>query len=115
MAWEITGNSGTNPNDNFLGTTDNQPLVIRTNGAERLRVDASGKAQSSAGAASALVFDEGSGYVGFTKRGTNAPGDEVMGLGNNASEIVSTSGNLEHLVSIARWTQIIRRYKSATC
>jgi hypothetical protein len=117
MAWEIAGNSGTNRTANFLGTTDNQPLVIRTNGAERLRVDPSGsvgiaaigtitqkytltvngnstigKAQSSAGAASALVYDEGSGYVGFQKRGTTQTGN--MGLGNNASEILSTSGNL---------------------
>ena len=31
MAWEITGNSGTNPADNFLGTTDGKPLVIQPN------------------------------------------------------------------------------------
>jgi hypothetical protein len=114
MSWELTGNSGTDPNINFLGTIDNQSLVIRTNGVPRLRVDASGnigigttspkdtltvngnstvgKAQSSAGSASAVVYDEGSGYVGFQKRGTTQTGN--MGLGNNASEIVSTSGNL---------------------
>ena len=28
--WSLTGNAGTNPNSNFLGTTDAQPLVIRT-------------------------------------------------------------------------------------
>jgi hypothetical protein len=31
MAWEITGNSGTNPPTNFLGTTDAQPLVMKMN------------------------------------------------------------------------------------
>jgi hypothetical protein len=36
MPWELTGNAGTNPGANFLGTTDNQPLVIKINGAERL-------------------------------------------------------------------------------
>ena len=41
--WSLTGNSGTNPSTNFLGTTDNQPLVIKTNGAEAMRVAADGK------------------------------------------------------------------------
>jgi hypothetical protein len=39
MPWELAGNSGTNAATQFLGTTDNQPLVIRTNGKEVLRVD----------------------------------------------------------------------------
>ena len=38
LAWALTGNSGTNPASNFLGTTDNQPLVIRTNNAEWIRI-----------------------------------------------------------------------------
>src|SRR5260370_21896263 len=38
MAWELTGNTGTDPVSNFLGTTDNEPLIIRTNGAEHLRI-----------------------------------------------------------------------------
>jgi hypothetical protein len=42
MAWELTGNAGTNPANNFLGTTDNQPLVIKIAGRECLRIDAHG-------------------------------------------------------------------------
>ena len=42
MPWELTGNSGTNPATNFLGTTDNQPLAIRTNGTERMRFSTDG-------------------------------------------------------------------------
>ena len=42
QSWSINGNAGTNSPANFLGTTDNQPLAIKTNGAERLRVDTSG-------------------------------------------------------------------------
>jgi hypothetical protein len=30
-AWNILGNSGTNPATNFIGTTDNQPLQFRVN------------------------------------------------------------------------------------
>jgi hypothetical protein len=41
--WSLTGNSGTNPNNNFLGTTDAQPLVFRTNNSERVRIDTNGR------------------------------------------------------------------------
>lgn len=41
--WNISGNAGTNPANNFLGTTDSQPLSIRTNNAEAIRVTADGK------------------------------------------------------------------------
>lgn len=41
--WNVTGNAGINPATNFLGTTDNQPLGIRTNNAEVARVTADGK------------------------------------------------------------------------
>jgi hypothetical protein len=37
-AWGLTGNGGTNPAFNFLGTTDDQPVIIKTNGVERMRI-----------------------------------------------------------------------------
>ncbi|MBS1621976.1 MAG: hypothetical protein JSS80_10115 [Bacteroidetes bacterium] len=36
--WNITGNSGTTPSTNFIGTTDNQDLVFRANNTERARI-----------------------------------------------------------------------------
>ncbi len=39
--WLLTGNSGTNPGINFLGTTDAQSLVFRTNNVQRARFDES--------------------------------------------------------------------------
>src|SRR5262249_41057659 len=36
--WLLTGNAGTNPSVNFLGTSDGQRRVLRTNGVEALRV-----------------------------------------------------------------------------
>src|SRR5258706_8956684 len=41
--WLITGNSGTNPSTNFLGTTDNKALVFKTNNFERIRIVPGGK------------------------------------------------------------------------
>ena len=36
--WRLVGNTGTNASTNFLGTTDNQPLVFRTDNTERMRI-----------------------------------------------------------------------------
>jgi hypothetical protein len=40
--WSLTGNAGTNPATNFIGTTDAQPFLVRTNNSEKLRIDATG-------------------------------------------------------------------------
>jgi len=39
--WLLAGNSGTNPATNFIGTTDNQDLVFKTNNTEWARIVAS--------------------------------------------------------------------------
>ncbi|MBC7412037.1 MAG: hypothetical protein H7331_06240 [Bacteroidia bacterium] len=41
-AWQLSGNAGTNSTTNFIGTTDAQDLVIRTNSIEKLRVLSAG-------------------------------------------------------------------------
>jgi hypothetical protein len=41
--WKITGDAGIDPAKNYLGTSDNQPLVIKANGKEGLRISADGK------------------------------------------------------------------------
>ena len=38
-AWKATGNSGTTPGANFVGTTDNQPVELRANGERILRLE----------------------------------------------------------------------------
>ena len=42
-AWSLLGNRSTSQGTNFLGTTDNQPLVFKTNGAEAMRIDTAGR------------------------------------------------------------------------
>ncbi len=37
-AWSLSGNSGTDPATQFLGTTDNQPLTLRVNNQKALRL-----------------------------------------------------------------------------
>lgn len=41
--WSLTGNAGTTAGTNFVGTTDNIDLVIKTNNSERLRVLGTGE------------------------------------------------------------------------
>jgi hypothetical protein len=41
-AWGLTGNAGTNPSTNFLGTTDNNGLIFKTNNTERMRLSSGG-------------------------------------------------------------------------
>jgi hypothetical protein len=43
-AWLLTGNSGTTPGTNFIGTTDAADWVIKTNNAERMRFLSTGNA-----------------------------------------------------------------------
>ncbi len=38
-AWGITGNAGTTPGTQFLGTTDNQPLEFKVNNQRALRIE----------------------------------------------------------------------------
>ena len=38
-AWSLSGNAGTSPATNFLGTTDNQPVVLKVNGNRALRLE----------------------------------------------------------------------------
>jgi hypothetical protein len=81
-AWQLSGNSGTNPAANFIGTTDNNPLVFRTQNAEAMRITSTG------------VFGIGTNTpnstYGFAKveiaaEGVNAPTDLLIrNAANNA-------------------------------
>lgn len=39
QSWNITGNSGTNPSTNFIGTTDEKPLIFRLNNQQMLKLE----------------------------------------------------------------------------
>lgn len=43
QSWNLSGNSATNPGTNFLGTSDSKDFIIKTNNAERLRINSAGK------------------------------------------------------------------------
>lgn len=41
--WHLSGNIGTDPDVNFLGTQDNVGLTLKTNNTQRVRIDENGK------------------------------------------------------------------------
>ncbi|MDQ0593339.1 hypothetical protein QFZ37_001708 [Chryseobacterium ginsenosidimutans] len=41
--WNLTGNTGTNPPSDFIGTLDNQPLIFKTNNTEKMRINPDGR------------------------------------------------------------------------
>ena len=43
QSWNLTGNAGTNPTNNFIGTTDNQPLNFKINNSELMRISTTGR------------------------------------------------------------------------
>jgi hypothetical protein len=73
--WLLFGNAGTTPADNFLGTTDRAPLVIRTDDAERMRVTESGQVGigTDSPGDQLSVYNTGVGRAGFfqTNNGSN--------------------------------------------
>ena len=82
--WQSGGNSGTAPGTSFIGTTDNQPLELRVNGARALRIEPNqngipnvigGAANNSAGAGVSGVF------IGSGSANTNQSGGSVLGGG----------------------------------
>ncbi len=42
-SWKLTGNTGIVDTSNFLGTTDQNPIIFKTRGIEQMRIQSSGK------------------------------------------------------------------------
>jgi hypothetical protein len=77
-AWSRIGNAGTDPANNFIGTTDVQPLELRVNGARALRlVPAAGAPNVLAGGSGNYISASASGAV------IAGGGDEAGSAGTN--------------------------------
>lgn len=74
QTWNLSGNGGTTAGTNFLGTTDNQPIVFKVNNVEKLRLTTNGR----------LVFYNSNG-VTFSNNLYIAGGNEIPS--NNAGGV----------------------------
>jgi hypothetical protein len=101
--WTLVGNSGTSALTNFLGTTDAQPLAIRTNNNEALRITETGQVFIGSSAGTNTLDVTGSfsatgnstigGTLGVTGLITGNSGATITGL-----TLINTSGNAVTLI-----------------
>ncbi len=99
-AWSLTGNSGTTPGANFVGTTDNQALEFRVNNTRTLRLEPNatspniigGYSGNSVAAGKYGATIGGGGESGFPNRATANYGTVGGGRGNTASGQGATVG-----------------------
>jgi hypothetical protein len=115
-AWLLTGNAGTNPATNFLGTTDAQNLIFRTNNVQRIITTSAGQvavnlatpvpgdllsAGEVAGAGNASVGGYASASA-FGVYGQNAGGNGagVVGVNDNVAGLGILGANLVNGIGV---------------
>jgi trimeric autotransporter adhesin len=86
-SWSTTGNAGTNPATNFIGTTDNNDVVFRRNGYEGGRI---GSSNTSFGTGTLLVITTG---IENTTNGSYSLLSNSTGSFNTANGSASLSSN----------------------
>jgi len=92
--WKLTGNAGTTPGTNFLGTTDNQALEFRVNNARALRLEPNATSPNLIGGYSGNSVTGGvygatiggGGSSGYTNVVTDSFSTVGGGRGNTAGE-----------------------------
>jgi hypothetical protein len=92
--WATQGNN-INANNDWLGTTNNQPLVIRTNNTERMRVTPDGRiivAQNLNAGPSSIISASGSSTDGIIGAASGSS-IGVEGISDTASGVLGYSGS----------------------
>ena len=85
--WSLTGNAGTNPSTNFIGTADAHPLAFRVNNIKAGYIDYDvAKGNTSFGYQSLLVNTTGSQNtaIGYKTLYSNTSGNYNTASGNSA-------------------------------
>src|ERR1017187_1077029 len=92
--WSLFGNAGTNPANNFIGTTDNQPFNIRINNLKAGRID-SASANSFYGllAGGSNSTGKGNTAIGDSALFTNTTGSFNTAIGDSADMATSALTN----------------------
>ena len=101
--WQRTGNAGTNPSVNALGTNDAQSLVIKTNNAERMRISSSGNVgiNTASPNSSALLDVSSTTQVFLPPRMTSA---QIAAIASPAEGLIVYNTDLKCAVYYAKGT-----------
>jgi hypothetical protein len=91
-AWKTTGNAGTSPGANFIGSTDNQPLDLRVNNARAIHV------QPVAGAAPTIVGGSSSNSVDPSVKGALIGGGDKNLIGSLSDYSIVAGGYSNQIV-----------------
>lgn len=91
--WSTLGNSGTSPATNFVGTTDNQPLVLRVNNLQSGRIETATTNNTSFGY-QASVVNTGTSNSAFGTQAllANTTATNNTAIGYSALRTTSTGG-----------------------
>jgi len=106
-AWSLTGNSGTTPGTNFLGTTDNQAFGVHVNGQRALRIEPKSTSPNLIGGYSGNAVSVGvhgatiggGGRSGSINEVTGNYGTVSGGLSNTASAGATVGGGCDNTAS----------------
>lgn len=116
QAWNLTGNSGTAPATNFIGTIDAVDFVTRTNNIERMRILSGGNVGIGT-ATPAYRLDLASGTFGFGNSNQRTETRADAGLQGNAgaqSGFYETSAPVNYPTGATSWWHLIDSRHSNT-
>ncbi len=77
--WKLNGNAGTTAND-FIGTTSNKPFIVKTNNAERMRIDSVGNVSIGTATSANKLFVTGSEAAPMVQFQNNNASPQSYGL-----------------------------------
>lgn len=91
--WNTTGNAASN--GHFIGTTNNEPLIFKTNGLEAMRIKTNGNIQINAfqNQGKGLVYANNNGVLNFTA------------FPNDTNQVFAGSGNFKSIAALSGWTR----------
>ncbi len=90
--WSITGNSGINPANNFIGTTDGNPLIFKVNNIKAGYLSTGGNVGFGYESLNALTSGYDNLAIGYKSLAYNTTGNTNTAIGTYAL-VYNTSGN----------------------